>query len=73
MAEILLALNCKLRELREALAELDQSRINEAIMIKGVQWIFNPTATSQHGGIWERQIRTVRKVLSSVVKQTAVR
>lgn len=57
------------RELREALAELDQSRINEVMMRKGVQWIFNPPAASHHGGIWERQIRTVRKVLSSVVKQ----
>ncbi|KAL0164586.1 hypothetical protein M9458_040339, partial [Cirrhinus mrigala] len=57
------------RELREALAKLDQSRISEVMMKKGVQWIFNPPAASHHGGIWERQIRTVRKVLNSVVKQ----
>ncbi len=57
------------RELREALAKLDQSGINEVMMRKGVQWIFNPPAASHHGGIWERQIRTVRKVLNSVVKQ----
>lgn len=41
------------RELREALEELDQSRINEVMMRKNVQWIFNPAA-SHHGGIWER-------------------
>ena len=51
------------RELRQALKELDQSRINEAMMQKSVQWLFNPPAASHHGGIWERQIRTVRKVL----------
>jgi len=57
------------RGLREALAGLDQSRINEAMMRKGVQWIFNPPGASHHGGIWERQIRTVRKVMNSVLKQ----
>ncbi|XP_066500465.1 uncharacterized protein [Hoplias malabaricus] len=57
------------RELRQALKELDQSRINEAMMQKGVRWIFNPPTASHHGGIWERQIRTVRKVLNSVVRQ----
>lgn len=57
------------RELREALKELDHSRINDAMMQKGVQWIFNSPAASHHGGVWERQIRTVRKVISSVVKQ----
>ncbi len=59
------------RELREALAKLDQSRINEVMMRKGVQWIFNPPAASHHGGIC--QIRTVRKVLNSVVKQQLLR
>ncbi|KAL2089190.1 hypothetical protein ACEWY4_016089 [Coilia grayii] len=58
------------RELRQALKELDQSRINEVMMQKGVQWLFNPPAASHHGGIWERQIRTVRKVLSSVRQQS---
>ncbi|KAI4889889.1 hypothetical protein NFI96_023911, partial [Prochilodus magdalenae] len=60
------------RELKQALKELDQSRINEAMMQKGVQWIFNPPAASHHGGIWERQIRTVKKVLSSVVRQQSL-
>ncbi|KAL7880597.1 hypothetical protein SRHO_G00028510 [Serrasalmus rhombeus] len=42
--------------------------ISEALLQKGVTWIFNPPAGSHHGGIWERQIRTVRKVLTSVLK-----
>ena len=31
-----------------------------------IQWVLNPPAASHMGGIWERQIRTARKVLSSL-------
>lgn len=55
-------------ELRKALKEWNQSQISEALLQRGVTWIFNPPAGSHHGGIWERQIRTVRKVLTSVLK-----
>ncbi|KAL4008074.1 hypothetical protein ACER0C_001926 [Sarotherodon galilaeus] len=36
---------------------------------RGITWIFNPPAASHFGGVWERQIRSIRKVLSSVVEQ----
>jgi len=32
-----------------------------------IQWEFNPPAASHMGGLWERQIRTVRKVLDSLL------
>lgn len=38
-------------------------------MPAGVEWSFNPPAGSHHGGVWERLIRTVRRVLSSVLHQ----
>lgn len=57
------------RELREALKALDQSKIQDAMLQKGITWMFNTPAASHHGGVWERQIRTVRKVLSSLLKQ----
>ncbi|XP_076852605.1 uncharacterized protein LOC143506910 [Brachyhypopomus gauderio] len=57
------------RELREALEELDQSQIREYLMQKGITWIFNTPTASHQGGIWERQIRTVRKVLNSLLRQ----
>lgn len=38
---------CAEQELHEALAELDQFRINEVMMRKGVQWIFNPKVDSR--------------------------
>lgn len=36
-------------------------------MQDGIQWSFNTPAASHHGGVWERVIRRVRKVLTSVL------
>lgn len=60
------------RELRAALRELNQKTIADAMMGKGVKWIFNAPAASHHGGVWERQIRTVRKILNSIVRQQSL-
>lgn len=57
------------RELKEAIQELDQSKIAEVLVQKGIKWIFNTPAASHQGGVWERQIRTVRKILNSVLNQ----
>ncbi len=57
------------KELREAITSLNQNKIQDAMSQRGIQWIFNPPAASHHGGVWERQIRTIRKVLTSVLKQ----
>ncbi|KAK0152981.1 hypothetical protein N1851_005348 [Merluccius polli] len=60
------------RELRAAIQEWNQSKISDALMQKGIQWIFNPPSGSHFGGVWERQIRSVRKVLRSVMKEQSV-
>lgn len=57
------------RELREALAAIDHSKIHSALLKKGIDWSFNPPGASHHGGVWERLIRMVRKVLCSVLHQ----
>lgn len=56
------------RELREAIESWNQSKIHNAMLRKGIKWIFNPPAGSHHGRVWERQIRTVRKILNSTLK-----
>ena len=52
------------RELREALNEMKKDHIYHQLLKENIQWIFNPPTASHFGGSWERQIRTVRKVLS---------
>ncbi|XP_035989853.1 uncharacterized protein LOC118561756 [Fundulus heteroclitus] len=57
------------RELREALAAIDHTKIHQALLLKEIDWIFNTPAASHHGGVWERLIRMVKRVLLSVLHQ----
>lgn len=57
------------RELREAMKAWNQAAISETLLQKNIDWIFNTPHASHHGGVWERQIRTVRKVLNAVTKE----
>ncbi|KAK5928662.1 hypothetical protein CgunFtcFv8_013710 [Champsocephalus gunnari] len=56
------------RELREAIERLNIAKINNTLLQKGIKWTFNPPTGSHHGGVWERLIRSVRKVLNSSLK-----
>ena len=55
------------RELRESIHDLDNLKIHSTLLKKGITWKFNPPAGSHHGGVWERQIRTVRRILGALV------
>ena len=60
------------RELREAIQQLDNIKIERVLQPKGIKWIFNSPAASHQGGVWERQIRTVRRILNSLLKEQTV-
>ena len=57
------------RELREEIKKWNQAKFNNEMLQRNINWKFNPPAGSHFGGIWERQIRTVRKIKSALVKQ----
>ena len=57
------------KELRGALQAWNQAQIHECLLQHDVKWIFNPPAASHFGGVWERCIRTVRKVMKALLKQ----
>ncbi|XP_038131095.1 uncharacterized protein LOC119776626 [Cyprinodon tularosa] len=56
-------------ELQKALNEWNQQRIEEHLLQRETQWKFNPPAASHMGGVWERQIRSVRSILMSLAGQ----
>ncbi|XP_072172537.1 uncharacterized protein [Diadema setosum] len=58
-------------ELREALSEMDQTKVQEYLLSNGSDWIpfeLNVPHASHMGGVWERQIQTVRRVLEPLLK-----
>ena len=58
-------------ELMKCLQSLDEEKIRKFGLEKEVEWNFNPPKASHMGGVWERQIRTVRKILSSLLNKHA--
>ena len=54
--------------MREAIGGWNKSKISEFLLQKKVLWVFNPPAASHMGGMCERMIRSVRKVLNALLK-----
>ncbi|XP_076043877.1 uncharacterized protein LOC143026966 [Oratosquilla oratoria] len=54
-------------ELARSVRDLDRSLIIRETRRRDVEWSFNPSSASHHGGVWERMIRSVRKVLSALI------
>ena len=57
------------RELHKAMQQWNQGQIHEYLLQHNIKWIFNPPAASHHGGVWERCIRTVRKVMKALLNE----
>lgn len=57
------------QELRRAIKAWNQDKINGFLTQRNVKWVLNPPKASHHGGVWERCIRTVRKVLNALMKE----
>ncbi|KAI2645449.1 Pro-Pol polyprotein [Labeo rohita] len=57
------------KELKEALKSWNVEQIECSLLQKGVKWTFNPPAGAHHGGVWERLIRIVKRILLSVTNQ----
>ncbi|XP_077997425.1 uncharacterized protein LOC144450653 [Glandiceps talaboti] len=57
------------RELRESIQRWnDSQKTRQELLIRQIEWEFNPPTASHMGGAWERQIRTVRSVLMSILR-----
>lgn len=60
-------------EMKKAWEEMDHKKISAYLSEQGGDWLkwdWNTPHASNMGGVWERQIRTVRSVLMSLIKST---
>ncbi|XP_078380254.1 uncharacterized protein LOC144663213 [Oculina patagonica] len=53
-------------ELDSAMREMDQRKLEKYVRDQGCEWRFNPPHASHFGGVWERQIGTIRRVLNAM-------
>ena len=61
-------------ELREAMKEnIEEPAIREFLLSQHCDFIFNSPSASHMGGIWERQIRSIRSVLDVILYQHSSR
>ena len=54
-------------ELENAMREMDQRKLEKYVRDQGYEWHFNPPHASHFGGVWERQIGTIRRVLNAML------
>lgn len=51
----------------QAIQGWNQEQIHKNLVQRGIKWTFNAPAGSQHRSVWERLIRSVQKVLNSML------
>ena len=59
------------RELKDALLGMDKEKVQIEMLKRNCDWFetkLNVPSASHMGGVWERQIRTVRGVLSALLE-----
>lgn len=62
-------------ELKVAIAELDHEHIRNELLKENCDWftfVMNAPASSHMGGVWERQIRSVQSILSSLLEDNSL-
>ena len=60
-------------ELKEALKEIKHERLRTYLAEQGCDFVMNVPHASHMGGVWERQIRTIRSVLNAILHQSGGR
>ena len=55
------------KELSRSLHQIDYAKVVSVARRHDVEWVFNPPSASHYGGIWERMIRTIRRILMSLI------
>lgn len=58
---------------RREFTELMKGMEGERVKALGCEFLMNPPAASHMGGVWERQIRTIRSVLTAILDESAQR
>jgi len=56
-------------ELERALQEMDDDQIKGELLKDDIDWVRNPATASNFGGVWERQILSVRNIMVALMRE----
>ena len=56
-------------ELKKAIEEMDDQEIKAELLKENIDWIKNPACASDFGGVWERQIRSIKSVMNGLIRE----
>ncbi|XP_072174553.1 uncharacterized protein [Diadema setosum] len=59
-------------ELKKSMDGINQRKVENFLHHKSIEWTFNPRAASHMGGIWERMIRSIRRILKNMTGEQVV-
>ena len=60
------------RELKKAMKEWNTAQIENSLLQHDIKWMFNPPSGSHHGGVWERIIRSIRKIMGATLREQSL-
>ena len=60
------------REITTAIEDWNQKQIQDELLQKGCQWVFQPPRASHASGVWERLIRSTRTALKAILENSLV-
>ena len=55
------------RELAEEIQAINTKKLREELVLEAIEWQFNPPHAPHMGGVWERLVRSVKKLLGHLV------
>lgn len=47
----------------------DCERVQNELLSRGIEWVFNCPSNPSEGGIWERMVQSVKKTLRHTLKE----
>ena len=56
------------KELKQVIAELDHTAISTFASTRNIVWKFNPPSAPHMGGVWERLVRSVKEVMTGLMR-----
>ena len=57
------------KELKDSLKSWNENQIDDWCKARDINWKFNPPAAPHFGGIWEREVQSIKKVMNAMLQE----